>query len=93
MSDGTHFRFSLMWREGGRDYAEHLTFLDLGQARRSHGLALEGGWVKGGMADAHVTALRVWRWGRLLDEELAGKADWCVPHRRFDGCKVGESAA
>jgi hypothetical protein len=30
-------------------------------------------------------ALRVWRGGRLLPEELAPKADWCPDHERL-GC-------
>jgi hypothetical protein len=89
-----HYRFHLQWLDDqGRDWCEVIN-MPVGQndqpdpsrlrdARRSHMRATEGGWVKRGMSDPHVSALKLVKGGRILPEDLAVKADWCGEHGRF----------
>ena len=83
----TKFTFSQVFRMedsfgAHRDYADTLWFDDLPGARRAHTTACQGGWVKPKWLSPHVSALKVWKAGRLLPEDLAPKADWC------DGCAM-----
>jgi hypothetical protein len=80
MHDGTRFRFHIEWRMKDstgalREYAETLVYRDTTEARRKHAEACRGGWVKRGWLSPHVSALKVWKDGRELQEELAGKAE------------------
>lgn len=80
MEDGTKFTYSLIFRmedSAGltRDYAETLWFDDLPGARRAHEIARHGNWARPKWLDAHVSALKVVKQGRVLAEDLAPKAD------------------
>jgi hypothetical protein len=96
MSD-QHFRFWTVWREPSPlvadvtvDMAAPHVFYDLDTARRAHRSACDGRWVKDGWSGVHVSALKVWKWGRELPEELAGKQDRCDVHGGW-GCSVCET--
>ena len=87
MSDRPEFRFWTVWHEPSpvlpdltTEHADHHRYSDLDTARRAHRSACEGRWVKDGMSKVHVSALRVWKWGRQLQEELAVKRDRCDVH-------------
>lgn len=74
------FTFAIQWQQrdpGGlmRDYTQQFTADDLYDARRMHNHSLEGLWVKTETLRPHVSALRVRKWGRLLEEELAPARD------------------
>ena len=78
--DTDGFMFTTQWHETDedglvRDYAAQHFSVDLQQARRFHGEACRGMWVKRETLRPHVSALRVRRQGRLLAEELAAPRD------------------
>jgi hypothetical protein len=86
--DGSRFTYSLLWQErdaagAWRDYATTVWFDTPVQGRRAHEAACGGGWVRPGFMEPHVSALRVWKAGRLLAEELKVKADWCGDHEKL----------
>jgi hypothetical protein len=92
-----HYRFHMQWHDRqNRDWCEVIALpaleppVDglikpslLSEARRTHARACEGGWVRDGMFDPHVSALKMVKGGRILPEDLAPKADWCAEHERL----------
>ena len=85
------FRYWRIWREpdiNGQigQYGQLHEFPTIGAARDSHTDSCRFGWVGEGMRDAHVSALKVFKWGRELPDELAGKMDMPVQ------AELGESA-
>ena len=83
--DTDGFMFTTQWHETDedglvRDYAAQHFSVDLQQARRFHGEACRGMWVKRETLRPHVSALRVWKWGRILEEELAVGVSRCDVH-------------
>ncbi len=76
----TRFKFGLVWQEKGPSgllstYGREEWFDTLAAAREAHFQARKGLWVKRGMHRPHVTALRVVKSGRILQDELAEKKD------------------
>ena len=77
---GQTFRYWRIWREtdvNGQlaNFAQLHEFTSVGQARDSHTDSCRFGWVESRMLDAHVSALKVFKWGRELPDELASHAD------------------
>jgi hypothetical protein len=91
--DGSRFTYSLLWEDhDGRPWSVILFFDTPVQGRRAHDAACEGHWLKPGMVEPHVSALRIKKGGRLLAEELKPKADWCGEHEKF-GCRCAVKEA
>jgi hypothetical protein len=86
---GQTFRYWRAWREvdvNGQlaNFAQLHEFTSIGQARDSHTDSCRWVWVEPRMQDAHVSPLKVFKWGRELPDELAGKADQPVQRELED---------
>jgi len=80
MPDRVEFRFAILYEARGVsgqfvDHCREYVFADIPTAREQHWQACKGGWVEHGMIRPTVSALRVWKNGRILAEELRPAAD------------------